>query len=123
MLKRKLIRSGQHTMLAEAILGQSATGLVGAGTTIANALVLTDDTDIAVFATAAAGTGAQLPAMEVGDEVTVANFGANALLVYPKIATEIINALAPGAGFSTAAGKSVWIKKVGPINYIALLGA
>lgn len=52
--------------------------------------------------TTPSGTGVLLPASVSGAELTVANNGANALLIYPN-GTEKINALAASAGFSAAA--------------------
>ena len=81
-----------------------AVALAGAGTTQADATPITACNS--VFDTAAASTGARLPAnCSVGDELEVVNLGANALLVYPPVGGKV-NALADDAGFSVAAGKT-----------------
>lgn len=82
-----------------------ATGLTATGTTITDALQLT--APVNNVTTAAASTGVKLPqSLDVGSVVAVKNLGANAVLVYPALGTQAINALANGAGFSIASGGS-----------------
>jgi hypothetical protein len=56
-------------------------GLIAAGNSQVTALPLSDDWNH--IGTTAAGTGVQIPALEIGQEVYVANDGANALSIYP----------------------------------------
>ncbi len=103
-----------------AILGDAANGLVSVGSTQATALPLTFD--INVVSTVAAGTGVILDgATDVGDETIVANFGANALLVYPPVGC-FIQTGATNAGFSVAVGKTAIFKRVSPTLFVAITG-
>lgn len=121
MQVKNLVREGVPYSEALATAGTVATGLVGAGTTQADALALTED--FSVFATVAVGSGARLPAQsDRQDSYEVANLGANALLVYPPVGGTI-NALAANAGFSVPAGKVASIKKVNGTLYIASVSA
>lgn len=92
-----LMAFGTQSFLAQAIVGDVANGLTAAGTTQANALKLAAVNN--VVTTAAASTGVQLPSTAAGDGITVANLGANALLVYPIVGGSIQGA-AVNAGFS-----------------------
>lgn len=120
-MRKDMVRSGLAVNTADSILGAVKTGLVAAGTTIADALRLSGDKN--VIATAAAGTGVRLPPNEVGDEFMVHNLGANAVLVYPDLATENINALGAGAGFSVAAGRAAFFYRVSKTLYTASVSA
>lgn len=80
-----------------------ATGLTAAGANKGNSLQVTGTPTAVNVTTTAAGTGIALPASWVGAEITVANNGANALLVYTNQGlTETINALGTTVGFSVA---------------------
>jgi hypothetical protein len=76
------------------ISGTASDLLTATGSTQATALLLPADNS--GFGTVAAGTGAILQAGSPGDEAFVANFGANALLIYPP-AGSAINALSANA--------------------------
>lgn len=116
-----LMAFGTAPALAQAIVGDVGNSLTAAGSTQGTALDLTAANN--VVTTTAASTGVQLPPTNAGDCVTVANLGANALLVYP-IAGGVINALAANAGFSVAAGKvAIFIARDGSGNIVAMLGA
>lgn len=81
-----------------------ATGLTAAGTTKANAFQVPGTPTSINVTTTAASTGINLPPSWTGAEISVANNGASALLVYTAQGlTETINALATTAGFSVAA--------------------
>ena len=93
--QKKLTGSGLVAAAAIAIVGDydcgpsPFTGATATGATQATAYVLS-----AVrtkFGTVAAGTGALLPVGAPGDELTVTNFGANALAVYPQVGGAINN--------------------------------
>lgn len=115
------VAGGLAESSATAILGSVLTGAVGAGTTQATALVLANSTT--VFATVAAGSGAILPPRsDLGDEIFVANLGANALLVYPTVGAAIQTG-AVNAGFSVAAGKSAKFKRATTALWLATLSA
>lgn len=98
-------------LAATSINGTCAYGLTATGSTQGTAYAVAYDNNC--FTTVAAGTGAILPASPIpGDEVFIANLGANALTVYPG-SGDIINALSANAGFSVAAGKSCLFINIG----------
>lgn len=107
----KMVGYGTPPQAAGAISGDVATGLTATGSTQATALALAANYNL--FTTVAASTGCVLPAITpvpglgvvAGDEMMVFNNGANALLVYPPLGSQIGTAAA-NAGFSVAAGKS-----------------
>ncbi|MFL9670445.1 hypothetical protein WIX39_026180 [Variovorax sp. AB1(2024)] len=108
-------------LLAQAIVGEVANNLTAAGTTQANALKLSAVNNIVT--TTAASTGVQLPATGTGDGITVANLGANALLVYP-VTGGAIQTGAANAGFSVGVGKTaVFTARDANGNMIAVLSA
>lgn len=118
---KNLMGSGVPPLQARMTLGSVATGLTGAGTGQSDATAVTSD--INVFTTVAAATGARLPAnLSQGDEITVANNGANALLVYPPIGAAIGTA-ATNAGVSVAAGKIGVFTCITSTLFIASVGA
>lgn len=94
-----------------------------AGTTQATALAIT--TEYTELGTVAAGSGVGLPgnAITPGDRFTVANFGANAALVYPPVGG-FVGVGAVNVGFSVAAGKvATFIASITPGKFAALLSA
>lgn len=96
-LIQALMAFGSGPAQAQAIVGDVANNLTAAGTTQANALALSAVNNIVT--TTAASTGVRLPATNPGDSVTVANLGANALLVYPVVGGAVQSG-ATNAGFS-----------------------
>jgi hypothetical protein len=101
---RFMVASGISAQASQAgSAGLPSIGLTAAGSTQATAFTIGND--INQFTTVAAGTGAILPAGNAGDEITVWNGGANALLVYPPVGGQV-GAGAVNAGFSVAANKS-----------------
>ena len=98
----RLMGTGASAIFAAQVCGD-VSEVVASGTTQANSLAVSTATIIST--TTAAGTGIVLPPAEVGAMFIVHNLGANALLVYPFRATDVINALGAGAGFSVAAAK------------------
>lgn len=116
-LQQRLVQGGLSANQATAVQGTVASGLVATGTTQAGALPLGADNNY--FATVAAGSGAILPAMNPGDDVTVFNGGANALLVYPPVGAQI-KALGVNAGYSVAAATPLaYIICITPTLYVA----
>lgn len=117
----RVMAAGFPAPVAQALLGGVNTALVGTGSTNADALALTQD--VSAFGTTAAGTGAILPSNATpGDEYFVYNGGANALLVYPPVGGAINNTAA-NTGFSVATLKSVTLKCIGNLLWVAMLGA
>lgn len=96
--------------------GTPANALSAAGTTLATATVLAAQYNVAT--TVGAGQGVKLPDV-IGVPIWVFNNQAtNALLVYPFSASQTINALGTGAGFSlAAAGKAQLIQVAANVWY------
>lgn len=116
-----LMAFGLSPFAAQAIVGDVADSLTATGSTQGTALKLSAANN--VVTTTAASTGVQLPAMNVGDAVEVANLGANALLVYP-LTGGTIQGGAANAGFSVGAGKTaVFTARSTPLNSFVFLSA
>jgi hypothetical protein len=102
------VRAVEHAQTYHA--GAAANALSAAGTTLATATVLAAQFN--AVATVAAGSGVALPNV-IGVPIWVFNNQAtNALLVYPFSASQTINALAAGAGFSLAAAGKIQLVQV-----------
>lgn len=118
MKRSDLVREGFGMSQAESVVGATEGLRSAAGTTQGDAAVLREANT--VFTTVAAGQGAVLPAsLQVGDEYVVANFGANALLVYPPLGGQI-NALAVNAGLSVAVGAGARFKQMTATRWVTL---
>ena len=111
---------GLSAGMAQAILGQTAKNLVGAGSTQNGAYPM--GVGIMHFGTVAASTGARLPPMNGGERCVVYNSGGNALTVYPDFGAQINN-LAANAGFSVAAGKGAIFEAIDAKLSMAVLSA
>lgn len=79
-------------------------GITAAGTTIANAFVLT--ALVNGVSTAAASTGVQLPNVEIGVTVSVRNNGANTINIWPDSSLNSINAGGAGAAVTLTANNT-----------------
>jgi hypothetical protein len=115
-LQSRLVAAGLSATAAAAIQGTVANGLVATGTTQATALPLGADNND--FLTVPAGTGALLPAMNPGDDITVYNGGANALLIYPPVGGQI-KGLGTNAGYSLATTPLCYVVCISPLQYVA----
>lgn len=116
-LQSRLVLAGLSAVQAAAVQGTVASGLTATGTTQANALPLGADNN--AFSTVAAGTGCILPAMNPGDDITVYNGGANALLIYPPVGA-MIKGLGVNAGYSLATATPLsYIVCISPTLYVA----
>ncbi len=107
----RLMGSGLSSGAANNIAGDNSTALTAAGTTKATALVLSAQSNYVSICSS--GTGVSLPAMNQGDDVEVANNGANNLLVYTTkgIADTITNTSA-NAGYTLSVQKSATFLKM-----------
>lgn len=112
---------GLSAGMAQAILGQSAKNLIGAGTSSQNA-AYPMGVGIQHFGTVAANAGVRLPPMNSGERVIVYNSGANALLVYPDFGAQINN-LSANASFSVAAGKGAIFEAIDAKLALGILSA
>lgn len=118
---RSRLMVGNPPLTATNITGNVADLLTATGTVQGNALPITEEMN--VFTVVAAGTGAILRSdLGPGDEQDVANYGANALLVYPPVGG-IIQAGALNAGFSVAANKVAKFKSRDGLRFTAILSA
>lgn len=103
-------------------LAESTTlGASGAGATQATATAIVSD--ITSFTTVAASTGAILPVPQfAGDSHVVANWGANALSLYPPVGHSANNGAA-NAAVSVAAGKVAKAIYVGDSKWMVIVSA
>lgn len=119
-----LMGAGCPALQARASMGFPSIGLTATGSTQGTALALPSDFN--QFSTAAASTGAILPATgfqyQITDTIIVVNHGANALTVYPPTGGTIGTASA-NTGFSVASGKTAWFLVVGTNAYAASVSA
>lgn len=119
----KIVGAGIAPMAAQQIAGDLQSGVTAAGTTQAGATAVYGDN--VVITTAAASSGVILSGnagFGPGDDVFIANQGANAVLVYPPVGGQI-NALGANAGFSIAAGKAASFRSTGASQFYSLLSA
>ena len=116
----RLMATGMPAGQAQVLGFTQATGLTAAGTNQGNALDISA-TDINVFTTVAAGTGARLASAEGQPLQCVYNGGVSALLVYPA-GTETINALGASTAISVPAGKSA-VFFPGRLSWVANISA
>ena len=105
---------------AKAINGTVAPTVSAAGTTQGTATSLV--ASINVVTTAAASSGVILPSCEIGDEVEVCNFGANAVTVYPDSGARV-NALSANTGFLLATNTACKVRRYSSTRWIANLSA
>lgn len=98
-LAQRMVAAGLSAIQVQAIQGTVANNLTAAGTTQATAVALAADQNR--FTTVGASSGAILPAMNPGDEMSVINTGASALSLYPPVGAQI-NALGNNAAYSIA---------------------
>jgi hypothetical protein len=126
-LKRNLVGSGLHQSQASAILGLLDSTLVAAGSTQATAAALRSDITLMASGSVGSGTGVIIPSSngfgDDADEWEIYNYnGTNALLVYPPVGGTLHNGTA-NAGLSVATGKSVFIRRITPLLYSAIVSA
>lgn len=119
---KNIMGAGVAPLLAQQINGVAIDGLTATGNSQGTALAL--PADVNVFTTVAASTGCILPASPApGDQLAVANLGANTLSVYPQSGGAIQTGAA-NAAFSVPAGKTAeFIARSGSVNWVALLSA
>lgn len=119
---KNIMGCGVPALQAQAIGGFATDGLTAAGSNQGTALAI--GSDVNVITTTASSTGVILPANPApGDEIIVANLGANALSVYPASGGAIQNG-ATNAAFSVGAAKTAkFIARPGSSSWIAILSA
>lgn len=129
-IKSKLTGLGVAPAAAAAIAGTVANSLTATGSTQATALLLSQD-DIQIVTTTASSTGViLLPGVSTtaanpysaGDCVTIANYGAQTLTVYPPTGGKIANGSA-NSGVSVSANKTGVFTCIDSINWTAGIGA
>ena len=93
-------------------------GIVAAGTSQANATLLTGDWNY--VETVPSGTGVLIPALTVGADCIVFNADANPLNVYPSLVAAAqggpvqIDALGNNNPYSLSVGKTQWFRQIKP---------
>lgn len=93
----------------------------GAGSTQATATAIT--TDLSAFTTVGASTGAILPTPTIaGEDYVLANWGANALSLYPPVGHKANNG-STNAAVSVPAGKSAHAYYAGALQWIVIVSA
>lgn len=119
---KNIMGAGVAPLMAAQINGTVGDSLTATGSTQGTALSCPNDVN--VFTTVAASSGCILPSNpSPGDEIIVANLGANTLSVY-AVGTGAIQTGAASAAFSVAAGKSAkFIARSGSLNWVAILSA
>ena len=122
--QKDLMGTGMAAQLAAAVGGTTLLGQTATGSTNADAFALTVPST--EFTTTAAGTGAILPGTSsrvlLGDELFVANLGANTLKVYPPVGFKI-NGGSTDAAVSISTLKTAIFIPRGDGNYWAILSA
>jgi len=117
----QVMGGGVSAGMARAIMGSVATGLSGAGTTLATGTAITAAFN--VFTTVASGTGGTLPSCVPGDSVWVFNnTGTNALTVYPDSGSTI-NQLSASTGVLLAPYTGAIFARVSSTGWLANLSA
>ena len=116
----KLMGSGISALAATSMAGSTSSALTATGSSQATALLLTSDNN--EVTTTASSTGVQLPSSSPGDEVFVANYGAQTLSVYGQTGESISNGSA-NAAFSIATNKTAFFVKVSATRWASVLSA
>ena len=95
----QVLSAGNSPLSTIAINGDGATGLVATGTTIADALQLSNSWN--TITTSSASTGVILPPTEMGAVVGIRNDSGQTITVYPKSGSTV-NAAASSVTLATA---------------------
>jgi len=120
-IKAKVTGSGNSPLSTLTIVGEVSNSLTAAGTTQANALAIGND--INVITTTAASTGVVLPAtLSAGDQITVVNYGASTLNVFPPVGGKINNGTT-NAAVTLATLKNAQYTCIDGLNFFGNLSA
>lgn len=123
MSKAQTTLAGLTPSQADAVGGRVAYTLTAAGTNQATAAICLNDTN--VFTTVGLGTAAilgaekvagQMNILNIGDEIFICNYGANALLVFPPVGGKILNG-ALNASVSLAVNTCARFKNLDGLNF------
>ena len=113
----RVLAAGTSGVTTTAICGDVANTLTAAGSTAADALVVS--AAIVRVSTAALGTGIKIPNAEAGSMIVVINDGANALKVYPQTGSTIDGA----ASVSVTAAKRTILVGISPTAWYSIPSA
>jgi hypothetical protein len=120
-IRSRLTGTGIAPLTAQNVAGNVSNNLTAAGTTQGTALAIYDEMN--VFTTVAASSGAILRAdLGPGDEQEAANYGANALTVYPPVGGKIQNG-SVNAGFSVGTNKTARFRSIDGLAFTAVLSS
>lgn len=122
-IKMKLMAAGLSALAATEVVGTVNSGLTAAGSGQITALTLPLDDNI-VFTTVGSSTGCIFGSgiYSAGDEVAIANHGANALSVYPASGGKIANGSA-NAAFTINTTKTAYFVCIDGLNWMASVSA
>jgi hypothetical protein len=115
---RNLTGSGFSALQTNNIRGIVANNLTASGTTQATATDVFNDVNI--FTTVASGAGAQLPPCDIGDDLQICNYGANACLVWGQVGDSIQNGSVNGS-FSIGVNKTAYFTRISTTAWSAVL--
>jgi hypothetical protein len=113
----QILGSGNAPAASIAIAGEVTAAVTAAGTTAADATVVS--TPNVRVSTAGASTGIRVPPAETGALMFIRNDGANTVTVYPATGGTING----GASTTIAAAKSVLLLGTGSTAWVSLAGA
>lgn len=107
----RIMASGISALAANNITGDQSVALTAVGTTKATSLALSSQANY--ISICSSGKGVSLPVMNVGDDVDVANNGANNLLVYTTIGVaDTITNLSANGGYTLSVQKTANFTKM-----------
>lgn len=113
----QILGSGNAAASSIAIAGEVTASVTAAGTTAADATVVS--TPNVRVGTAAASTGIRVPPAETGALMFIRNDGANTLTVYPATGGTINGS----ASTTIAAAKAALLLGTSPTTWVSLAGA
>ena len=123
----EMMGGGLSAVSARSINGQFNNTVSAAGSTIADATVLTPQQSTVQVTTITAGQGVLVPNSERGDEYTIYNATSGktgvALLVYPPTSSCTINQLSAGTAMILGPSTAVRLKKVSATAWVGWLSA
>lgn len=129
-IKSKLTGTGMAAVTSREIAGTVNTSLAGAGTTSADATLLMR-ADMYVISTGANNSGVILAPgngsanfeYSEGDEVQVANYTGNNLILYPPVGGKLNNGTVTTGGITISNGKNVIAKCIDRLNFVVNISA
>jgi hypothetical protein len=121
-IKANLTGSGLAAQAAQNIVGSVSNNQTATGSSSqANSFAIASD--ITIFTVAASNSGARLPStLSAGDIVTIANYDANTMLIYPPVGG-ILNGGSLNASVNLVTKKSADCQCIDNLNFLIMAGA